>query len=259
MRAFEIIEWINKGAQHLDKTCDTIKSGHPEQEIKKIAVSMFATVDVIKKAQAWKADMLIVHEPTYYNHMDVLYDDEVTLAKKRLIDQSHMLIYRYHDHMHFRDHDLICEGELHYLNLPGNIEKTVYVGSYIMHLDEPITAVELAKQMEEKLHIKQVKIAGTRHAKVTKIALCFGTPNGVFELLSDASIEMVITGEAIEWKHAEYVRDADALGYHKSLLVMGHIGSERDGMRLVAEKLEHAFKDIKTQYFECKEVYTHTS
>ncbi|MFQ9148313.1 MAG: hypothetical protein ACLR5G_08605 [Eubacteriales bacterium] len=32
----------------LEKTCDTIKSGSPDAEVTKIAVSMFATPDVVR-------------------------------------------------------------------------------------------------------------------------------------------------------------------------------------------------------------------
>jgi hypothetical protein len=39
---------------------------------------------------------------------------------------------------------------------------------------------------------------------------------------------------------------------------MGHIGSERDGMRLLAKRLSEAHKDFETKYIECGEVYTYT-
>ena len=39
---------------------------------------------------------------------------------------------------------------------------------------------------------------------------------------------------------------------------MGHIGSERDGMRLLAEKLKKAYPVFETKYIECGEVYTYT-
>ena len=77
-------------------------------------------------------------------------------------------------------------------------------------------------------------------------------------MLTDESVQMVLTGEACEWKLAEYARDADALGKNKTLIVMGHIGSERDGMRLLAKRLSENYSEFETQYFECGEVYTYT-
>ena len=236
----------------------SIKQGEMSYMGKKVAVTMFATVETVKKAKEWGADMLIVHEPTYYDHYEEIEESPVVSAKRKLIEESGITIYRYHDYMHHRDVDQITEGEIHYLGLDGTVENTPYSASYMFMSNEPLTALELANKMEKDLGIKRVRIAGTRDKKSTKIALCFGTPGGVFELLSSDNVEIVLTGEACEWKLAEYARDADALGINKSLIVMGHIGSERDGMRLLAKRLSENYTEFETRYIECGEVYTYT-
>jgi putative NIF3 family GTP cyclohydrolase 1 type 2 len=203
----------------------------------------------------WGADLLIVHEPTYYSHMDRISNDPVSQAKLALVEESGLVIYRYHDHMHFRDIDLITEGELHHLGLEGTVQKTPYKASYILKLQVPVTARELARRMEKELHIAHVRMVGSLDASVTRIAACFGTPQGVFELMKHEDIELVLTGEACEWQLGEYARDAAALGLHKAMIVMGHIGSERDGMRLLAERLQERYDSFETKYFECGEVY----
>lgn len=258
MKAHELFEEIIKGGQADKITCDTLKAGDPNKELKKVAVTMFATVEVVKKAKEWGADMLIVHEPTYYDHFENIEDLPVVVAKRKLIEESGITIYRYHDYMHHREVDQIPEGEIYYLGLKGNVEKTPYSASYLFTANEPITALELANKMEKVLDIKKVRIAGTRNKKSTKIALCFGTPGGVFELLCDPNVEIVLTGEACEWKLAEYARDANTLGMNKTLIVMGHIGSERDGMRLLAKRLSENHTEFETRYIECGEVYTYT-
>ena len=258
MRAQELFKEIIKGGNAEKITCDTIKAGNPNKELKKVAVTMFATVETIKKAKSWGADMLIVHEPTYYDHFEEIEDLPVVVEKRRLIEESGITIYRYHDYMHHRPVDQIPEGEIYYLGLEGKVENTPYSASYMFTANEAITALELANKMERELGIKKVRIAGTRDKKSTKIALCFGTPGGVFELLTSNDVEIVLTGEACEWKLAEYARDADALGINKTLIVMGHIGSERDGMRLLAKRLQENYQDFETCYIECGEVYTYT-
>ena len=259
MKAIDLINAINEGGYAGEVTCDTIKAGGPDKELHKVAITMFATVDTVKKAMEWGADMLIVHEPTYYDHMEVIRNETpVIRAKRELIEKSGMTVYRYHDRMHHREIDQIPEGEVHYLGLKGKTEKTPYSASYLFTSDEPVTAMELAEKMEKDLNIAHVRIAGTRNKKSTKIALCFGTPGGVFDLLQMDDVEIVLTGEACEWMLGEYARDADALGFNKTLIVMGHIGSERDGMRLLAEKLKKAYPVFETKYIECGEVYTYT-
>jgi putative NIF3 family GTP cyclohydrolase 1 type 2 len=258
MKAYELINELNAGGVAGEITCDTIKSGSPDTELKRVAVTMFATVDTVKAVKEWGADMMVVHEPTYYDHMENMIDNPVTRAKKNLIEDSGITIYRYHDYMHHRDKDRITEGELHYLGLSGKLEKTQYSASYILTADTPVTALELAHRMEKDLNIAHVRIAGERNKKSTRIAACFGTPSGVYDLLRDESIDIVLTGEACEWMLGEYARDAAALGINKTLIVMGHIGSERDGMRLLAENMKKWYPVFETRYFECGEVYTYT-
>ena len=257
MLAKELIAKLIEGATTPERTCDTIKAGDENCELHKVAVTMIGTIDTIKAAAEWGADMLIVHEPTYYDHMDVITNTPVTLAKKELIEKSGLVIYRYHDHAHFRDVDLIPEGEFHYLGLTGKLEKTEYSASSVFTLDTPITALELAKKMQTELGIAEPRIAGARDCVVRRIGACFGTPKGVLELLQTDGIDIVLTGEACEWKICEYARDAAALGMNKALIVMGHIGSERDGMRLLAERMKRDYTEFETRYFECGEVYSY--
>lgn len=255
MKANELIKDLCVGAFAPEVTCDTIKAGDGERELRRVGVTMFATVDVVRRAKEMGIDMLIVHEPTYYDHMDTdIPKTAVTVAKKQLIEDSGIVIWRYHDNMHYRMEDQITEGELYFLGLKGKVQRTPYSASYVFECDNPITATELAEIMKNDLGIKHLRIAGEMNKKSKRLAACFGTPSGVFELLCDESIDIVMTGEACEWKLAEYARDASALGINKTLVVMGHVASERDGMRLLAKKMQEKYP-FETVYIECGEVY----
>lgn len=258
----KIIELINElksfAAIPVDetKTCDTVKSGDPEAEITKVGTTMFATPDVIRKAAEKGINFLIVHEPTYHTHMDDKVDDFISNEKKKLIEETGITIFRYHDFAHLSDPDLICEGELTALELDGQLKKGVYLGTNSYILDEEISAVKLAKRIEEKLGIKHVRIAGNPQAAGRKIACSFGTPGHLETSLADNDI--VITGEICEWGLGEMTRDYAQLGYNKAVLVLGHIGSERAGMMLLAERLTELHPEIETEYIECGELYSYT-
>ena len=45
------------------------------------------------------------------------------------------------------------------------------------------------------------------------------------------------------------------LGFTKAMIVMGHIGSEREGMRYLADLLQNRLPEMEVSYFECGEVY----
>ncbi len=260
MKAREIMEELFSWAENadFDRTCDTCKAGDPEQEVTKVAVSMFATPDIVRKAAASGAQLLIVHEPTYYNHWDDHSDDPQEQEKRRLIQASGLTVYRYHDHAHAAVPDLIGAGEFEAIGLPGTAWCVDSKDHVRYTLEQPITPRELARRMEQRMGLHHVRIAGAADEPCTVLSGMFGTPAGVLEEIQSESSEIVLTGEICEWALGEYVRDAAQLGKRKALLVMSHIGSERDGMRYVAKQISRRFPALTTEYLECGEVYTYT-
>ena len=83
MKAFEIMEKLFSFStdKRYEVTCDSKKAGDEQREVKKVAVSMFATIPVVKAAKEWGAELLVVHEPTYYNHMDEHSDEKIESLK----------------------------------------------------------------------------------------------------------------------------------------------------------------------------------
>lgn len=260
MKAYEIMDRLFAYGANGDytETCDSCKAGDPNREVSKVAVSMFATVEVVRQAKEWGAQLLVVHEPTYYNHMDVHSDEKIECEKRAFLENSGITIYRFHDHPHNQAPDIIGAGQLKQMNLSGEIEYTDIFDLVRFHLDPPMTPVELARLMEERLQIKHLRICGTRDLPCTNLSAMFGTPGGVFEELQREETEILLTGEACEWNMAEYARDASQLGHKKALIIMGHIGSERNGMVYTAELLQEQFPELAVKYFECGEVYTYT-
>lgn len=255
MTAKEIYNTLCEGITVPEPTCDTFKAGDPEKEVKKVAVTMFATVDIIRKVTAWGADLLIVHEPTYYNHWDNPIESAVAKKKRALLEESGLAVFRYHDHPHFAAEDMICKGGLAAMGLTGKVEKTERFGTYLFTPDAPVTARELAERMQKKQGLHFVRVAGELDYPTTKIGVSFGTPGNTDENIEDDRFDILMTGEVCEWGSAERARDAAALGLHKSLIVMGHIGSERDGMKYVAALLREKCPNIETAYFECGEAF----
>ena len=239
-------------------TCDTLKAGDSEKEVKKVAVTMFGTPDLLKEAKAWGADMLIVHEPMYFVHHDAVSPectDPIVLAKIEAAKESGMAVYRYHDHMHHHEPDMIGEGQFRAMGLSGRFEKGPYYAVNRIVLDKPITVREIGRLMREKLGLAAPKMCGALDTPITRISAAFGTPGHLNdELLSD-EVELILTGESDEWSFAEKVKEAGQLGFTKAMIVMGHIGSEREGMRYLADILQSKLPEIEVAYFECGEVY----
>ena len=162
-----------------------------------------------------------------------------------------MTVYRYHDHAHSARPDWIASGELEALGWKGSFD-----GDKQVFLDTPATPLELARQIEERLHIAHVRIVGATDRPVRKIAACFGAWN-MLDIIRESDAECFISGETSEWQVLEHIRDAYQMGENVSMLVLGHMGSEKDGMRYLAAYLTRTYPDFESRYFDCGEVYTY--
>src|SRR4051794_739129 len=70
--AREIVDLIKQhvGVPWREQTVDTIKAGDPETPVTGIATTMMATFDVLRRASAAGANLVITHEPVFYTHLD---------------------------------------------------------------------------------------------------------------------------------------------------------------------------------------------
>lgn len=242
-------------------TADTFKSGDPEKEVKKVAVTMFPSYNVIKDAVSWGADLIVTHEPIYYNHYDStshLLENPVYLKKSKLIEESGVVICRLHDHMHHAKLDRIALGEMEYLGLPYRHVANPYYAVNRFELETEITSGELLDRIKEVLGVKFARLVGSPDNKVKTIAACFGTPGHIVDEINEDSVDIVLAGESDEWSTCEYIRDMSDMGFNKSMIVMGHCGSERAGMMYIEKFLRETLKDtdIEFKYLECEEPYS---
>src|SRR5882762_10519251 len=123
LTAREVIARIRQqvGVPWQSDTVDTFKAGNPEVPVTGIAVTMMATLDVLKRAAAAGDNLIITHEPTFYSHLDTVdelpqkEDDPVLKEKRAFIREHKLVIWRFHDYWHQRTPDGIEVGTAHAL------------------------------------------------------------------------------------------------------------------------------------------------
>src|SRR5260370_9882864 len=105
LTAHDVVERVkhNIGVPCTEPTGDTFKDGDSTTRVTGVAVTMMATFDVLQRAAAGGANLVITHEPTFYDHLgklDVLEaeHDSVTALKRDFIRQHHIVVARMHDH-----------------------------------------------------------------------------------------------------------------------------------------------------------------
>jgi len=258
MKAKEIMreiigaEWEDN---HSSWTVDRVKIGDPECNVTKIATCLTATPEVLKAASEWGAELLITHEPTFYNHVDEIDENSrLTKMKKALIERLGITIYRYHDSMHMAGVDLVNLDFIQKMGWKGDFDNDVY---FVSH--EPMEVRDIVEGIKKNLCLKHPRIVGKTEGKVTKIKLNLGHRGGdsYREFAEGSDWEMVIGGELCEWADGEPVRDAAQFGEQKTLLILGHAGSEKSSMEALARDINGRFDGAEAKYFECGELYTY--
>ncbi len=238
------------------QTVDTLKSGNADQKVTAIVTTMFATVDVIKKAAALKANFIIAHEPTFYNHTDDVNwteNNSVVRQKKELLQQHGIAVWRFHDYWHAYRPDGITYGVLkkaNWLQYNKNAEISFTI---------PVTSLkQIAEHLKTSLGIEHVRVIGDLSASCKNIALLPGAWGGQKQI-STAEKEkpdVIIVGEVHEWETAEYIRDARLLGSKTSLIVLGHSVSEEPGMEWLVEWLQPKLEGIKITHIASDNPFT---
>ena len=134
---------------------DIFKLGDHERELSRVALCFIATPDVIRDAAAWGADLIITHEPTFYDHWDRMPEHKIAAAKRALIEETGVTLFRYHDHPHAGERDLFSDGFIDSLGWKGDFEDPL---TFV--LDEAMAPRDMVREMEEKLDIHHIRIAG---------------------------------------------------------------------------------------------------
>lgn len=234
------------------ETVDTFKAGDPDTAVTGIAVTMMATMDVLQRAAASGKNLIITHEPTFYNHLDKLdvleqkENDPVLAAKLAFIAEHHLVVWRFHDHWHKRRPDGIVAGMVHALGW----EK--YQDPEDEHLFTiPETTMEkLAGDLKAKLSTHAMRVVADPHQKVKRVALVPGSSGFAREThaLEMPDVDILLTGEPREWETVEYVADAVTQKKGKGLIILGHIPSEQAGMEECARWLKRFVSEVPIEF-----------
>lgn len=242
------------------ETVDTFKSGNPDDAVTGVAVCMFADISTLRKAVEKHCNLIVVHEPTFYNHLDktdFLKADPVYEKKMAYINEHKLIIFRFHDHWHRTVPDGIYRGMVNKLGWKANQTDSSMI--HFKFSEQSVAA--FAEKLQEKLKGSQLRVVGDPNMRFTNVALAAGAPGSQMHinLLEDGFTELLIAGEAQEWETYEYVHDASLLGMKKAAIFTGHIPSEEAGMEYCASWIKTFIKDIPVIYLENGTAYTRVS
>ena len=254
LSAREVITRIQEhvGVPWQTETVDTFKAGNPDTPVTGIAVTMMATMDVLERAAASSKNLIITHEPTFYNHLDKLdvleqkETDAVLAAKLAFIARHNLVVWRFHDHWHRRKPDGIVAGMVHALGW-GKYQDVK--NEYLFTIPET-TMEKLAAELKAKLSTHAMRVVADPQQKVKRVALVPGASGFAAETraLEMPDVDVLVTGEPREWETVEYVADAVTQEKRKGLIILGHIPSEQAGMEECTRWLKTFVSEVPIEF-----------
>jgi len=251
--ASRIIETIiqNTGSPRIPNTVDVIKEGDPVTQVTGIVTTMFGTMDVLRKAVQINANLIVVHEPLYYNHRDEttqFINDPVFQEKKKFINDNRLVVWRFHDYIHSIKPDGILSGMVIKLGW----ENYVSGGDLSRYKIPEMKLNELLAYLKTRFPDSAFNIIGDPEMRISSVRLLPGAPGSMAQItsLEDKNIDLVIAGEVPQWETYEYMRDAVSQGRNKAIIFLGHIPSEEAGMEFCAGWLKGFLKDIPVTFVE---------
>ena len=245
------------GAPFAD-TVDTVKTGDPSQPLTGIAICFLATAGVVEQAARLGANLLITHEPIFYNHRDEtawLADNPGFQAKQRLIEKHGLVIWRFHDYLHSIEPDSTLMGLAQAL---GWQAYTLPEQPFLCRIP-PMTLQALAEWVKQRLDLKAVQVVGKLESTCQTVALLPGFPPAEMQIgvLGLPEVDVLIAGEIHEWETSEYARDASHLGFNKGLIVAGHLPSEEPGMKWIIPWLQQRLPGIPIHFVPTGSAFQH--
>jgi len=234
-------------------TVDTIKAGDPDTVVTGITTTFLDTMDVLRESVKRGNNLIVTHEPTFYNHLDATQyfsDDPVYKEKLTYIEQHHLVVFRLHDEIHRGEAtDHILKGVYEALGWTGYPHPEGATGQYFVTIPKT-TLGEIARTLQARLGAQTMRVEGDPGLSITQVALLPGSAGLEKQVLAlrQPGVELLIAGEASEWETVEYVRDAVAQGRHKALILLGHEVSEEPGMEQCAKELRELFPGLRVEH-----------
>ena len=259
---------INGSLISEETTRDKVLYGNVNQECKGIVTTCYASSDVIREAAKLGANLIVSHEALFWNHgdhTDWLADNKVFQAKKRLLDDTGIVVWRDHDYIHS---GIPLEDGTY---TDGIFYGVMKVFGWEDYLDDDIarpltyrfpkrTVSDLAEELITKNNLNGMRITGDKNAVIEKVRIITHiigpNDNAVTKSIEEDNIDAVISMEITDFTVSEYIRDSAMLNRPRAAINMGHFNTEEPGMKYMVEYLPKVVGNIPVHFVQSGDAFS---
>jgi putative NIF3 family GTP cyclohydrolase 1 type 2 len=254
MNAFDVkihLDSLNGGWVNPDRTVDTFKSGDSSKEITGIAVAWMSYTQAIRQALDLNCNLLITHEPTYYDHWDKDVDAirfPEAQKKKKLIEESGITILRCHD----------LWDQIREIGVPDSWGDSLGFGKAVggegffrIYDGGGRTVYDIATQIAQavkKYGQESIQLIGPKEKIVHQFVIGTGaiTPfPEMMEKFDQAQLFICSDDGFVYWRDG-----AMAIDFNIPVLIVNHPVTEFAGIRNLYSYLKNQYPQIPVHYLE---------
>ena len=278
----QLIERIQKNvgvpwqSQRSDGFSDGILFGSADATVTGIATTFTPTLDVLRKALSSGKNVIICREAPSYSRgeraplfwrngpapsKELLDNDPVWQAKQEFISKNNLVIIRLFDNWDARKTDGQLRGLAHALGWEkfhvARAGENAYDPRNVYFRLTTTSLNSLAGDIKKKLNIQGLRVIGKPESSVSKVALTHGLllVADAERILREPRVDVVVTGDAVEWEAAPYFQDLVSAGRAKGLILLGEEASEEFGNGEMAEWLKGFVTEVPIEWIPAGEPF----
>jgi putative NIF3 family GTP cyclohydrolase 1 type 2 len=250
MKIKEILEHFLSRAEWIDpdKSVDRVIVGDPEKHVSRAMVTWMPSFSAIRTAVERGVELLICHEPTFWEHRDdVPAERAAAVEKKRFVEEHDLAILRNHCCWDRWPEIGIPWAWAAFLGLEGKPSVIGNHGYQHRYDIPPIPFGQFAENVAARTAIigePMVEVAGDLEKHVSRIGIGTGAACSVFayaEMGCDCCI--VCDDGASYWRQVQYAEDVGT-----PVICVNHGTSEEPGMVTLTKYINEHFEGVFAEH-----------
>lgn len=274
LTAQQVVERIQKnlGVPWKTPSTDVFHAGSPDATVTGIVTTWTPSLEVLQRAVAAKKNLLITRESPYWLHESpsspysdaggasfrtLLNSDPTYQFKRDFIAKNNLVIWRFSDNWNARKVD----GQLRALSAAlgwDRLRKDAPGPADHAYFTLPETSLgQLVSTVKGRMKLRAMRVLGDPNARVRKVAVTHGflLVPALAQVLTEPGVDVVVTGEPVEWEASPYFDDWISAGKGKGMIMLGSQASEEPGSGEVAAWLKTFVPEVPIEWMPAGEPF----
>ena len=237
------------------QTTDGFKAGDPSTPVTGIATTVMATTETLRRAVASGQNFIVTQEPLFYSNNDDpgnRVKDPVYLAKKALIDEHRLVVWRFAEHWNARQPNEAARALAAMLKWAG---AEIPDAGQTYRVPET-TLGALAAQLRSRLPLRGgLRMVGQPGMRVRAVYLAPGTTSLASAVGNLQKADVILAGEPREWEAVPYTLDTWSAERGKGLIAIGRLVSEGPSAQACATWIRSVLPEVRVESMSISDPY----